>query len=117
MATADDNTTTTAACNILPESSLINFPLANAMRHLDCRQLSEDELLELAFGCDDAVSGLHQTIKFLGDSLISLCTESEITFSSESVCQLGHSLCCISQLLPAMHQLSDLADAQLHATE
>ncbi|MGK0704014.1 hypothetical protein ACSFCW_11085 [Yokenella regensburgei] len=85
------------------------------MRQLDCHRLSEEELLELAFGCEDALSGLYQNLKFMGDSLISLCTESEITFSSESVCQLGHCLCSISQLIPAMHELSGLADAQLFA--
>lgn len=117
MANTDSTTNAaTGSCNILPGSSLINFPLANAMRQLDCHKLSEEELLELAFGCEDTLSGLYQTLKFLGDSLISLCTENETTFSTESICQLGHSLGCISQLIPAIHQLSDLADAQLHAT-
>lgn len=107
---ADANSTTnarSASFSLLPEANLFHFPLAEAFRHLDCSQLSTEENLALSFGCEETLAGLYHTLNVMG--------ENPERMSNESVCQLGHSLMNISQLIPALAELEAKADQQLFA--
>ncbi|QMI06845.1 hypothetical protein [Citrobacter sp. RHB25-C09] len=115
---ADANSTTnacSASFSLPPEANLLHFPLADAFRHLDCRQLTTDENLTLSFGCKEALAGLYHTLNFIGESLVTVAGERQEIFSSESLCRLGHSLMNISQLIPALALLEEKADRQLFA--
>jgi hypothetical protein len=90
-------------------------PLAEAFRHLDCRHLTTEENLALSFGCEEALAGLYQTLNFMGESLLTMAGEGQEHFAYESICQLGHSLVNISQLIPALAQLEAKADQTLLA--
>jgi len=117
---ADANSTTntpSASVPLLPEADLFHFPLADAFRHLDCHSLTTDENLALSFGCEEMLAGLYHMLNFIGDSLVSIAGENQEHFSNETVCQLGHSLTNISQLIPALVQLEAKADQQLFTTE
>ncbi|QRQ76565.1 hypothetical protein JQN59_22470 [Citrobacter sp. B72] len=56
-----------------------------------------------------------QTLNFMGESLLTMVGEGQEHFAYESICQLGHSLVNISQLIPALVQLEAKADQQLFA--
>ena len=117
---ADANSTTNAcfaSSSLIPQADLLYFPLAEAFRHLDCRHLTTEENLALSFGCEEALAGLYQTLNFMGESLLTMSGESQGHFSHESVCQLGHSLVNISQLIPALARLEAKADQQLFASD
>ncbi|WP_191553968.1 hypothetical protein [Citrobacter portucalensis] len=43
-----------------------------------------------------------QTLNFMGESLLTMAGEGQEHFAYESICQLGHSLVNISQLIPAL---------------
>ena len=66
---------------------------------------------------------MYQTLNFMGESLLTMAGESLLTmagegqehFAYESICQLGHCLVNISQLIPALVQLEAKADQQLFA--
>ncbi|KLV63901.1 hypothetical protein DJ535_21540 [Citrobacter murliniae] len=115
---ADANRTTnarSASFSLLPEADLFHFPLAEAFRHLDCSQLSTEENLALSFGCEETLAGLYHTLNVMGESLLTMAGEKQERMSNESVCQLGHGLMNISQLIPALAELEAKADQQLFA--
>ncbi|MDN4360081.1 hypothetical protein OA801_18115 [Citrobacter portucalensis] len=59
---------------------------------------------------------MYQTLNFMGESLLTMGGgEGQEHFAYESICQLGHSLVNISQLIPALAQLEAKADQQLFA--
>ncbi|MGC6079157.1 hypothetical protein [Citrobacter sp. wls757] len=51
----------------------------------------------------------------MGESLLTMAGEGQEHFAYESICQLGHSLVNISQLISALAQLEAKADQQLFA--
>ncbi|EOC6210441.1 hypothetical protein ACTJN4_21100 [Citrobacter freundii] len=51
----------------------------------------------------------------MGESLLTMAGEGQEHFAYESICQLGHSLVNISQLIPALAQLEAKADQTLLA--
>ncbi|EJD6422213.1 hypothetical protein M0K99_RS22200 [Citrobacter freundii] len=117
---ADANSTTNAcfaSSSLIPQADLLYFPLAEAFRHHDCSHLTTEENLALSFGCEEALAGLYHTLNFMGESLLTMSGESQGHFSHESVCQLGHSLVNISQLIPALARLEAKADQQLFASD
>ncbi|EOF4707064.1 MAG: hypothetical protein P0Y63_26075 [Klebsiella huaxiensis] len=111
---------TTNACpesfSTIPEANLLHFPLVDAIHHLDFSPLTPEENLALSFGCEECLAGLCHTLHFLGDSLVTMANEDPVPFSAESVCQLGHSLACISQLIPALALLEAKADRQVFSS-
>ena len=115
---ADANSTTnacSASFSLPPEANLLHFPLADAFRHLDCSVLTAEENLALSFGCEETLAGLYHTLNFIGESLVTMVCDRRERFAPESVCQLGHSLMNISQLIPALALLEAKADRQLFA--
>lgn len=117
---ADANSTTnahSASFPLMPEADLFHFPLADAFSHLDCSQLTTDENLALSFGCQETSAGLYHTLNFLGESLVTIASTNQERVSNESVCQLGHSLVNLSQLIPALAHLEAKADQQLFAAD
>jgi hypothetical protein len=58
-----------------------------------------------------------QTLNFMGESLLTMADEGQEHFAYESICQLGHSLVNISQLIPTLAQLEVKADPHLFAVE
>ncbi|ELK6658244.1 hypothetical protein [Citrobacter freundii] len=117
---ADANSTTNAcfaSSSLIPQADLFYSPLAEAFRHLDCLHLTTEENLALSFGCEEALAGLYQTLNFMGESLLTMASEGQEHFAYESVCQLGHSLVNISQLIPALAQLEAKADQQLFVSD
>lgn len=67
--------------------------------------------------CEEALAGLYQTLNFMGESLLTMAGEGQEHFAYESICQLGHSLVNISQLIPALAQLEAKADQQLFVSD
>lgn len=113
---ADANSTTNAcfaSSSPIPQADLLYFPLAEAFRHLDCSHLTTEENLALSFGCEEALAGLYHTLNFMGESLLTISSKGQENFAHESVCQLGHSLVNICQLIPALAQLEAKVDQQL----
>ena len=77
--------------------------------------ISTEENLALSFGCEETLAGLYHTLNVMGESLLTMAGEKQERMSNESVCQLGHSLMNISQLIPALAELEAKADQQLFA--
>lgn len=76
MANTNNTTNTHYASHSLPaETQLSYFPFADAIRHLDCSQLTIDESLAISFGCEDALLGLCHTLHFMGENLTSLASD------------------------------------------
>lgn len=117
MANADSTTNATLSPYKLPPEAVFNIPLADAIRHLDCDHLTLEETLALSFGCEDSLAGLYSTLNFMGNALVSLSSEKPVQFSPDSIHQLGKSLVCFSELIPALVQLEAKADQQLFASE
>lgn len=61
------------------------------------------------------LAGLYHTLNVMGESLLTMAGEKQERMSNESVCQLGHGLMNISQLIPALAELEAKADQQLFA--
>lgn len=80
-------------------------------------QAANDENLALSFGCQETLAGLYHTLNFLGEGLVTMANANQERISNESVCQLGHSLVNISQLVPALAHLEAKADQQLFAAD
>ncbi|WP_232051965.1 hypothetical protein [Citrobacter freundii] len=53
----------------------------------------------------------------MGESLLTMAGEGQEHFAYESICQLGHCLVNISQLIPALAQLEAKADQQLFVSD
>lgn len=105
MANTDSNT------NIYSDpfqaSDIHYSAMAGALVNLSFDDMDQDECLLLAHCCDESRAGLCHCIAVLGD----LLKEGDMTHVS--LCRLQHTLITLSQLIPAMTDLSQFLHADL----
>jgi len=102
---------------MLPDTSLFSSQFRDIFRKLDTSHLSEDEMLQLAHGCEEHIAGLCHGLHFLGKTFVTFADSDALEFSHESLCQLGHGLKSAAILLPALMELHQAVERQMSADE
>lgn len=105
MANADTN------MNIYsePQADIHYSAMAGALVNISFDNMELDECLLLASCCDESRAGLCHCIAVLGEVL------NEEEMKPEKRCQLKHTLTTISQLIPALTDLSHFLHADLRS--
>ncbi|NUL35993.1 hypothetical protein [Kosakonia sacchari] len=102
---------------MLPDTDILSSELRDIFRKLDTSNLSEEEMLQLANGCEDHIAGLCHGLHFLGKTFVSFADSDVLEFSRESLCQLGHGLKATATLLPALMELHQMTERNIAAEE
>ena len=106
---AIDNSNTNTYFDALPNAEILYSDLANALEKVDVSTMTQEDRLHLAHCCQEAQAGLCHCLSFIGDTLISFAQSDVHEFTPESLCQLGHGITSIGQLLPALGELGRVA--------
>ncbi|MCX8967247.1 hypothetical protein EHW66_20420 [Erwinia psidii] len=95
----------------LPYTDIHYSDMAGALVNLDFSEMEQSECLLLAHCCDESRAGLCHCLDFLGETLVTFSRLGSHEFTQESLCQLGHTLTTLSELIPALTDLSQFLHA------
>lgn len=108
MANAD--ATTNIYTDSLRYTDIHYSDMAGALANIDFSRMDDGECLMLSWCCDETRAGLCHCLAFLGD----LLAKGDANLMSENYrCQIAHTLTTISQLVPALTDLSQFVMADL----
>ena len=108
MATAD--TITTRYVDSHPTADIHYSDMAAALSSVSFSETESTDCLVLLHCCDETRAGLCHCLNFLGEALTK---EEAEEFTPENLHQIGHTLSSISQLVPALTDLSAYLKADL----
>lgn len=96
----------------LPDTDILFNNMAASLAELSFAGLDEDAALLLANSCEENIAGLCHGLKFMGKTLNTFAVNNAVTFSSESLCQAGHFMAAVGELIPALSQMQQRAEHQ-----
>lgn len=96
---------------ILPYTDIYYFHMAGALVDICFADMEKDECQLLAHCCNETRSGLCHCLAFLGDMMKSYAEHG--AHRTPDLCRLGHTLTTISQLIPALTDLSRFLEVEL----
>lgn len=112
MANADTNTNHYLDSH--PTADIHYSDMAASLVDVDFSKLESTACLVLMHSCDESRAGLCHCLNFLGHML---SQEKAEEFTPASLHQIGHTLTSISQLIPALTDLSAFLKADLKARD
>lgn len=101
MTNADTNTNSYIDSH--PTADIYYSDMASSLVDINFSELESTACLVLMHCCDESRAGLCHCLHFIGDILSKQLTED---FTPENLHQIGHTLTSISQLIPALTDLS-----------
>lgn len=101
---ADADTNTNRYLDSHPTADIHYSDMSAALVNINLSELESHDSLVLMHCCDETSAGLCHCLRLLGDMLTKERAED---FTPENLHQIGHTLSSISQLVPALTDLSD----------